>query len=30
LYSHSGKILYSKDFILDKNKLIEDSYQIDD
>jgi len=30
LYSYSGKILYSKDFILDKNKLIGDSYQIND
>jgi len=30
LYSHSGKIVYTKDFVLDKNKLIQDTYQLND
>lgn len=30
LYSHSGRIVYSKDFLLDKNKLLQDTYQMND
>jgi hypothetical protein len=30
LYSLSSKMIYSKEFLLDKNKLIQDSYELND